>query len=76
MGSGSSLPPWVLQVFGIAIICVFVIVKIQTGQDSTYLVGVGAFFAIGGSAKAAWDRLRRELYKGLREEEDHKGPPG
>lgn len=72
MGRGSFLPPWVLQVFGLAVIGVFVIVKIKTGQESTLLVGTGVTLAVGGVAQGAYERAKRTLYKGEDREEDQR----
>lgn len=62
--NGSFLPPWVLQVFGLAIIVVFVIVKIRTGQESSLLVGVGVTLAVAGGAQGAYNRAKEAVYKG------------
>lgn len=64
MGKESFLPPWVLQVFGLALITVFVVVKIKTGQESALLVGVGVTFAVAGGAQGAYNRAKRTIYKG------------
>lgn len=66
------LPPWVIQVFGLAIIAVFIVVKIESGQESALLVGVGVTFVIGGTAQGAWNKFKRDLYKGNQPEEQAK----
>lgn len=64
MGNGQFLPPWVLQVFGMAIVSVFVVVKIKTGQESVSLVSVGVLLITGGTAQGAWHRFKERMYKG------------
>lgn len=66
------LPPWTLQVFGLLVIAVFVVVKIETGQESALLVGVGVTLATVGTVQGGWAKLKRELYKGNPPEEQVK----
>lgn len=68
MGGGSSLPPWVLQVFGLAVIAVFVVVKILIDVESTLLVGVGVTFGLGGTAQSAYERAKRKIV--VKDQED------
>lgn len=63
------LPPWVLQMFGLAMIVAFSIHWWTTGQESELLVGVGVIFATAGFAQGGYERLKRSLYKGDRDEE-------
>lgn len=71
MGNG-FLPPWLVQVFGLLIIAVFVVLKIETGQESALLVGVGVTLVTTGVVQSGLNRLRRDLYKGNPPEEEEK----
>lgn len=74
----SSLPPWVIQVFGLCMIAVFVVVKIKTGQESLPLVGVGVTLVTGGgiaeAARAARRALLRAAVKASEEEKEADSP--
>jgi len=59
-----ALPPWVLQVFGLAIIATFVIVKITANVESVPLVSVGVTLATIGGAQSAGRALKRAFFKG------------
>lgn len=72
MSDGGFLPPWLLQIFGLAIIVTFVVIKISTGQESALLVGVGMTLATLGSVQGGWNKLKRDLYKGNPPEEEQK----
>lgn len=66
---GGFLPPWVVQVFGLLVIAVFVVLKIETGQESALLVGVGVTLVTTGVVQSGYAKLKRELYKGNPPEE-------
>lgn len=70
---GSFLPPWLVQVFGLVIIAVFVVVKIETGQESALLVGAGVTLVTTGVVQSGLRKLKRDLYKGNPPEEQDKG---
>lgn len=69
---GGFLPPWFVQVFGLVIIAVFVVLKIETGQESALLVGVGVTLVTTGVVQSGYNKFKRELYKGNPPEEQAK----
>lgn len=76
MRNRSFLPPWVLQVFGMALIVGFSVHWWQSGQESALLIGVGATLATAGSVQGAYEKASRKLYKGNPPEEEIKRKEG
>lgn len=74
MSGGPLLPPWVLQVFGLALILAFAIHAWTSGQESTLLVGAGVTLATWGTTSAGLQRLKRSMYKGEPHEDSDKPP--
>lgn len=70
-----SLPPWVIQVFGMAMIATFVAVKIISNLESLPLVLVGVTLAVGGGIGEAGRVARRALAKALAKAEEEGEPP-